>query len=58
MGMIKEPKNVTFSIQSEPWTEAELSDFRKLMKAIKQKNAAKSKSARVLKPKSDKPLGS
>ena len=39
MGLIKEPKNVDFSMKSEPWTEKELSDFRKIMQAIKAKNA-------------------
>ena len=39
MGLIKEPKNIDFSAKSEPWTEEELSDFRKLMQEIKAKNA-------------------
>jgi hypothetical protein len=39
MGLIKEPKNVDLSTKSEPWTEQELFDFRKIMKAIKAKNA-------------------
>ncbi len=39
MGLIREPKNVDFSVKSEPWTEKELSDFRKLMKEIKAKSA-------------------
>lgn len=39
MGLIKEPKNVDFSTKSEPWTEQELSDFRKIMQNIKDKNA-------------------
>jgi hypothetical protein len=38
MGLIKEPKNVDFSTQSEPWTEDELADFRKLMQELKLKN--------------------
>lgn len=38
MGLIKEPKNVDFTIQSEPWTEEELKDFRKLMNDLKAKN--------------------
>ena len=37
MGLIKEPKNVDFSGKSEPWTESELIEFRKLMKEIKVK---------------------
>jgi hypothetical protein len=39
MGLIKEPKNVDFSTKSEPWTEKELADFRKIMQDIKSKNA-------------------
>ena len=39
MGLIKEPKNVDFNIQSEPWTEEELKDFRKLMNELKAKNS-------------------
>ena len=39
MGLIKEPKNVDLSTKSEPWTEQELSDFRKIMQNIKAKNA-------------------
>lgn len=43
MGIIKEPRNVDFSNKSEPWTEQELADFRKIMKAIKEKNAKRKK---------------
>jgi len=39
MGLIKEPKNIDFTCQSEPWTEEELKDFRKLMNELKSKNA-------------------
>ena len=39
IGLIKEPKNVDLSTKSEPWTEQELVDFRKIMKDIKAKNA-------------------
>lgn len=39
MGLIREPKNLDFSNKSEPWTEKELADFRKIMQAIKAKNA-------------------
>jgi hypothetical protein len=39
MGLIREPKNVDFTVRSEPWTELELRDFRKLMNEIKAKNA-------------------
>ena len=41
MGLIKEPKHIDFSTKSEPWTEQELSDFRKLMQEIKSKNGRK-----------------
>jgi hypothetical protein len=37
MGLIKEPRNVDFTVQSEPWTEEELKDFRKLMIELKAK---------------------
>ncbi|MFO0479950.1 MAG: hypothetical protein ACK50L_14410 [Bacteroidota bacterium] len=41
MGLIKEPKNVDFTVQSKPWTDEELHDFRKLMAKLKSKNSAK-----------------
>lgn len=48
MGMIKEPKNVDLSTKSEPWTEQELTDFRKIMEDIKAKNAKrKERSLRI-----------
>lgn len=37
MGLIKEPKDVDFTVKSEPWTEEELVDFRKLMDKMKKK---------------------
>ena len=40
MGLIREPKNVDFSVQSKPWTEEELIEFRKLMTELKAKNTA------------------
>lgn len=39
MGLIKEPENVDFSTISTPWTEEELSEFRKIMNEIKTNNA-------------------
>ena len=39
MGLIKEPKNLDLSKKSEPWTEQELVDFRKIMQNIRDKNA-------------------
>lgn len=38
MGLIKEPKHIDFSTKSEPWSEAELADFRLLMKKLKSQN--------------------
>ena len=37
MGLIREPKGIDFIIESKPWTDKELADFRKLMKALKAK---------------------
>jgi hypothetical protein len=45
MGLIKEPKNVDLSTKSEPWTEQELVDFRKIMQDIKDKNAEQKEQA-------------
>lgn len=42
MGLIKEPKEIDFTVQSEPWTEEELFDFRKLMNELKSKTSTKS----------------
>ena len=38
MRLIREPKHVDFSNNSEPWTQQELPDFRKIIKVIKKKN--------------------
>lgn len=38
MGLLREPKNVDFSVKSKPWTEEELRDFRKLMKELKTRS--------------------
>jgi len=38
MGLIKEPKYIDLSTKSEPWTEKELVDFRKIMQNSKDKN--------------------
>lgn len=51
MGLIREPKNVDFTVQSKPWTEEELLDFRKLMKELKAKNAKRK--SRVITKKKD-----
>jgi len=39
MGLIREPKNIDFTNQSKPWSEAELREFRELMQNIKAKNS-------------------
>jgi hypothetical protein len=51
MGLIKEPKNIDLSTKSEPWTEQELADFRKIMKNIKGKNAKRKQRSLKLKGK-------
>jgi len=35
MATIREPKGIDFVVNSEPWTEKELQEFRKLMKKKK-----------------------
>ncbi len=52
MGLIKEPKNVDLSTKSEPWTERELVEFRKIMHGIKARNAKRLE--RSLRPRTDK----
>ena len=37
MGLVREPKDVDFTVKSEPWTEEELVEFRKIMDSIKKK---------------------
>jgi len=32
MAIVKEPKGVDFVVKSEPWSDEELKEFRKLMK--------------------------
>ena len=39
--IIKEPKEIDFSMKSEPWTEKELADFRIIMQNIKDKDSKK-----------------
>ena len=48
MGLIKEPKNVDFIINSKPWTEEELIEFRAIMK--KRKETKAKKISRSIKP--------
>ncbi|MCF8426610.1 MAG: hypothetical protein K9H61_12030 [Bacteroidia bacterium] len=56
MGLIREPKNVDFTVKSKPWTEEELRDFRKLMVDIKVKKGKARKT--VTKTKSNTKLSS
>lgn len=51
MGLIKETKNVDLSTKSEPWTEKELADFRKIMQNIKEKNTKRKERSLRLKTK-------
>ncbi len=51
MGLIKEPRNVDLSTKSEPWTDKELADFRKIMQDIKNKNAKRKEKILTLKNK-------
>ena len=37
MAIVKEPKGVDFVVKSEPWTNKELKEFRRLMKKQKSK---------------------
>ena len=41
MGLVKEPKNVDFVVNSKPWTDKELIDFRKIMNELKAKTSKK-----------------
>jgi hypothetical protein len=46
MGLIREPKDVDFTIKSEPWTEEELAKFRAIMK--KRRDRQKELKAKML----------
>ncbi len=48
MGLIREPKNVDLTTKSEPWSEQDLLDFRKIMQDIKAKNAKRKVRASLL----------
>ena len=45
MKLAKEPKEVDFLIKSEPWSEKDAADFKRLMQEIKAKNKRKRISA-------------
>ena len=54
MGLIREPKEIDMSMKSEPWTEKELTEFRKLMQDIKTKNAKRKERSLGLRSKQTK----
>ena len=44
MAIVKEPKGVDFVVKSEPWSDEELKEFRKLMKKQKSDLGEKKRS--------------
>ncbi len=56
MGLLREPRNVDFYIQSKPWTGEELKEFSEIIKKSKAANLIKEK--RRLKLKKVKPVDS
>ena len=44
MAIVKEPKGVDFVVKSEPWSEKELKEFRKLIKKQKSELGDKKRS--------------
>lgn len=44
MAIVKEPKGVDFVVKSEPWSEKELKEFRKLIKKQKSELGEKKRS--------------
>ncbi len=44
MSIIKEPKGIDFVVKSEPWSDEELKEFRKLMKKQKSELGEKKRS--------------
>jgi len=55
MGLIREPKNVDFSMKSEPWTDEELKELSEIIKKSKAdklprpKRRTKQKTAKTIK---------
>jgi hypothetical protein len=43
MGLIREPRDVDFYIQSKPWSEAELNELREIIKKRKAAQLAREK---------------
>jgi len=54
MGLIREPRDVDFYIQSKPWTEKELKEFSEIIKKSKADQLAREK--RRTKRKTAKPV--
>ena len=44
MAIVKEPKGIDFVVKSEPWSDEELKEFRKLMKKQKSELGEKKRS--------------
>ncbi len=44
MSIVKEPKGIDFVVKSEPWTDKELKEFRKLMEKQKSELGEKKRS--------------
>jgi hypothetical protein len=44
MAVVKEPKGIDFVVKSEPWSDEELKEFRKLMKKQKSELCEKKRS--------------
>lgn len=44
MAIVKEPKGVDFVVKSEPWTDKELKEFRKVMEKQKSELGEKKRS--------------
>ncbi len=44
MSIVKEPKGIDFVVKSEPWSDDELKEFRKLMKKQKSELGEKKRS--------------
>ncbi|WP_176719499.1 hypothetical protein [Rhodohalobacter halophilus] len=44
MAIVKEPKGIDFVVKSEPWTDKELKEFRKVMEKQKSKLGEKKRS--------------
>ena len=49
MGLIKEPKNVDFSMKSEPWTKEELKELSEYIKKSKAADLKREKRRTKLK---------